>query len=251
MDITIKEMHCRSSNMIFGLLYMPAGYKEKLPAVILSHGYNSVHTDLLDMVRCLAERGFAAYCYDFCGGSSVSKSGGSSLDMSVETEISDLKAVIKMISESSFADKGRIYLYGESQGGFVSALAAAQMPDDIAGTVLLYPAFCIPDNWRGIDPEAMTEPVDFMGMKLSKKFFYGIPEYDVFEASGKFHGPVLIHHGNNDGLVDLSYAEKLHKHIPQSVLEVYEGEGHGFAPAARKLMCEKTADFLEKLAFGK
>lgn len=146
MNITIKEMPCYSREKIFGLLYTPAEYKGKLPAVILSHGYNSSHRELLDMAECLAKSGFAAYCYDFCGGSAVSKSGGSSLDMSIETEISDLKAVIKTISETDHIDTDRIYLYGESQGGFVSALTAAQIPDKIAGEVLLYPAFCIPDN---------------------------------------------------------------------------------------------------------
>lgn len=258
MNITIKEipcysreMSCYSKDKIFGLLYTPAEYKGKLPAVILSHGYNSSHRELLDMAECLAKRGFAAYCYDFCGGSAVSKSGGSSLDMSIETEISDLKAVIKAISENDFIDTDRIYLYGESQGGFVSALTAAQMPDKIAGEVLLYPAFCIPDNWLGIDPETMKGPVDFMGMKLSRTYRDGVPDYDVFEAAGRFHRPVLIHHGDSDGLVDLSYAERLHKAIPQSKLFVYHGEVHGFAPEARKLMCERTAEFLMQIAFGK
>ncbi|MCI7234248.1 MAG: alpha/beta fold hydrolase [Oscillospiraceae bacterium] len=258
MNITIKEIPCYSREMscqnrttIFGLLYTPVEYDGKLPAVILSHGYNSSHRELLDMAECLAKNGFAAYCYDFCGGSAVSKSGGSSLDMSIETEISDLKAVIKTISETDHIDTDRIYLYGESQGGFVSALTAAQIPDKIAGEVLLYPAFCIPDNWLKIDPETMKEPIYFMGMKLSRTYRDGVPDYDVFEAAGRFHRPVLIHHGDSDGVVDLSYAERLHKAIPQSKMFVYHGEGHGFAPDARKLMCERTAEFLAQLAFGK
>lgn len=258
MNITIKEIPCRSRELscrdrdiIFGLLYTPAEYKGKLPAVILSHGYNSSHRELLDMVECLAKNGFAAYCYDFCGGSAVSKSGGSSLDMSIETEIADLKAVIEMISECGFVDSERIYLYGESQGGFVSALTAAQIPDKIAGEVLLYPAFCIPDNWLKIDSKTMPETMDFMGMKLSGTYRDGVPDYDVFEAAGRFHHPVLIHHGNSDGVVDLSYSERLNKAVPQSKMFVYKGEGHGFAPDARKLMCERTAEFLAQLAFGK
>lgn len=251
MDIRSKELACKSRDIIFGLLYTPEEYSGKLPAVILSHGYNSSHRELLDMAKCLAERGFAAYCYDFCGGSAVSKSGGSSLDMSIETETNDLKAVIEMISECDFIDADRIYLYGESQGGFVSALTAAQIPERIAGEVLLYPAFCIPDNWGSVTPEEMSAHNDFMGMKLSAKFLEGLPRYDVFEAAGRFHRPVLIHHGDSDGLVDLSYAERLHKALPQSELFVYKGEGHGFAPEARRLMCERTADFLGKLAFGK
>ena len=159
MNITIKEIPCYSREMscqnrttIFGLLYTPVEYDGKLPAVILSHGYNSSHRELLDMAECLAQKGFAAYCYDFCGGSAVSKSGGSSLDMSIETEISDLIAVIKAISENDFIDTDRIYLYGESQGGFVSALTAAQMPNQIAGEVFCTPHSVFPTTGLKLTP---------------------------------------------------------------------------------------------------
>ena len=231
------------------MLYLPKEHKDRLPVVILSHGYNSSYSHVLDIAQSLAEREFAAYCYDFCGGSTLSKSGGSSADMSIETEISDLKNVISMISECSFADTERIYLYGESQGGFVSALTAAQLTDRIAGMALLYPAFCIPDNWISENPEKMTEPVDFMGMKLSRKFREGLPEYDVFEAVSRFKAPVLLLHGDNDKLVDISYSEKLCSALENCRLDVYENEGHGFSPKARKHMREAMVDFFEKLAF--
>ena len=242
-------MLCKNGDKkIFGMLYLPLEYSGRLPAVILSHGYNSSYSHILDMAQILAEKGFAAYCFDFCGGSSISKSDGSSADMSIETEISDLKNVIDMISESDFADKGRIYLYGESQGGFVSALTAAQITDRIGGMALLYPAFCIPDNWLSKDPEKMTEPVDFMGMKLSRKFRDDLPEYDVFETVSAFKKPVLLLHGDDDKLVDISYSQKLCSKLESCRLEVFENEGHGFSPKARKHMREMTADFFEKLA---
>ena len=166
MNFTATETPCKSGeNNIFGMLYLPKEHNGKIPAVILSHGYNSSYSHVLDIAQSLAERGFAAYSYDFCGGSTLSRSGGSSTDMSIETEISDLKSVIAMISECSFADTEKIYLYGESQGGFVSALTAAQMTDKIDGMALLYPAFCIPDNWLSKDSEKMPEPFEYMGME--------------------------------------------------------------------------------------
>ncbi|MDD7428418.1 MAG: alpha/beta hydrolase [Oscillospiraceae bacterium] len=249
MNYSIKEMPCKSeNNTIFGVMYLPAETTRNIPAVILSHGYNSSYSHVTDIAGMLAENGIGAYCYDFCGGSVLSKSGGSSTDMSVMTEQEDLKNVIRMIKTCGFADNERIFLYGESQGGFVSALTAAEMPADIAGMVLLYPAFCIPDNWLTKAPEDITETLDFMGMTLSDKFYREVPRYDVYEHIAAFDKPVLVFHGTSDTLVDISYSKRICKAFPNCTLDVYENEGHGFSPEARRTVCEKTADFFAKLS---
>lgn len=249
MKYSVKEIPCRNEkNNIYGELYLPVTGDEKYPVVILSHGYNSSFSHVKDIAQSLAENGTAAYCFDFCGGSVISKSDGDPLNMSIETEISDLKKVIAMISESDFSDKERIFLYGESQGGFVSALTAAQMPDSIAGMALLYPAFCIPDDWLPRDPDEMTEPVEFMGMKLSRKFRDEVPAYDVFKAVSAYDKPVLVLHGDSDRLVDKAYAEKISSSFPNCKLQIFENEGHGFSPEARRQMREMTVDFFKRLA---
>lgn len=243
-------MPCKSGeNNIFGVMYLPLERVEKMPAVILSHGYNSSYAHVADMAQCLADKGFAAYCYDFCGGSTISKSEGRSTDMSIITETKDLNNVIGMISELEYIDNEKLFLYGESQGGFVSALTAAQCPEKIAGMALLYPAFCIPDHWLKKDHEKMTEPFDFMGMKLSRKFCDELPDYDVFEEIKKFHKPVSIHHGDADGLVDMAYAERISRAFPDCRLHIYANEGHGFSAAARKILRERISGFFEDLAF--
>ncbi|MGN0692412.1 MAG: alpha/beta hydrolase family protein [Oscillospiraceae bacterium] len=248
MSYTVKEMPCQSGkNSIYGVVYLPEGVSGRIPVVMLSHGYNSSYSHVADMAEALAEKGTAAYCYDFCGGSSISKSSGSSMDMSILTEQEDLKNVIRMIKDCYFTDNEKIFLYGESQGGFVSALTAAEMKDDIAGMALLYPAFCIPDNWLSKDPEQITEPVDFMGMKLSRKFREGVPEYDVFEAVSVFDKPVLLLHGDSDSLVDISYSQKLSDALPDCSFEIYENEGHGFSPEARKRICERVPEFIRSI----
>lgn len=243
MTYTVKELHCKSGeNDIFGLAYIPETGGKKVPAAILSHGYNSSHSHILDLAECLAENGIAAYCYDFCGGSSISRSDGKSTDMSVITEQNDLKAVIEIIKGCDFSN-GQIFLYGESQGGFISALTAPDVKEDIAGIALLYPAFCIPNDWLCRDPETMTEPFDFMGMKLSKAFYDGVPRYDIYAHIGRFDKPVLLIHGDSDDLVDVSYAQKASTSFPDCQLEIYENEGHGFSPNARKKMCSRVVEF--------
>lgn len=66
---------------------------------------------------------------------------GYSIEMSVMTEVSDLEAVMEAASEWDFADESRIVLLGTSQGGIVSAIAAARHTDQVSGLVLMYPAF--------------------------------------------------------------------------------------------------------------
>lgn len=248
----IKEMMCQNgTNRIYGLAYIPQLGLNNFPAVILSHGYNSSHRDVRDIAEKIAENGMVAYCYDFCGGSSVSKSDGKSTDMSILTEQEDLTAVIKMLQSKDFIESSRIYLYGESQGGFVSALTAVQMKEDIAGMLLLYPAFCIPDHWPRSSHNDMPEVFEFMGMKLSRAFLNGLPEYDVFSYVSGFNRPVLIFHGDADRLVDLSYSERVRDALPDCTLEIYENEGHGFSAGARRDISDKIIEFLEKHALEK
>lgn len=248
LEITVREMPCRNgSNEIYGLLYTPAEAGENLPAVVLSHGYNATALDMTDMAEELARKGFAAYCYDFCGGAAASKSGGSTLDMSIMSEMSDLNSVISMLRTSGLADTERIFLYGESQGGLVSALTAAGAEHKIAGMTLLYPALCIPDNWLGVSAEDMTPYVDFMGMQLSGKFREGLPEFDIFSEIAKFSEAVLVHHGSCDSVVAAAYSEKLCSMLENCRLAIYENEGHGFSPEARRLMRMRTVGFFEGL----
>ncbi len=216
--------------------------KESGKIVIFSHGYNSTHENLADIAACLAEKGHTAVCFDFRGGGTRSKSGGSSLDMSVNSEISDLEEVVKEMESAGYS---RICLYGESQGGFVSALAAAAHPERYIGAALLYPAFCIPNDWkdrRFADKNAKT--ISFMGMELSERFLEGLPDYDVFERIKEFDKPVLIMHGDKDPLVRPSYSEKAADSFPNARLEMFAGETHGFKADARKRAASMVVDFI-------
>ena len=68
--------------------------------------------------------------------------------MMILTEKGDLLEVVKYVQSNTGVDPGKIILVGCSQGGFVSALAAAVLDAQIAGLVLQYPALCIPDDAR-------------------------------------------------------------------------------------------------------
>lgn len=240
-----EELHCAYDETdIFGTLYTPDNGRERHPTVILSHGYNCIGGDMQDIAVQLAQNGVMAYTFDYCGGSLRSSSTGDSVDMSIETEQDNLRHVIDMISEMESADSSQLYLYGESQGGFVAALTGAEMPDRIAGMFLVYPAFSIVDQWLAMNPDDMTEPFSFMGgMMLSKTFYDGVPRYDVYEHIKAFTNPVLIYQGDRDQVVNVSYAKRIDEAFPDSSLTIVEGAGHGFGGKDRTLVKDGVCGF--------
>lgn len=242
----ISEMPCEyKDRRIYGKLYMPEDRNGRLPAVIMSHGYNSSHTDLEDMARGIADSGYAVYVYDFCGGSVRSKSSGSSLEMSIATETDDLKAVISMICGLDGIDESKLFLYGESQGGYVSALTAAELGNTVRGIMLLYPAFCIRDDWEKIS-RGNPKTIDFMGMTLSDKFYKELPDCIIAQRLGECSFPAIFFHGTEDSVVNISYSRRAEEIMENAELVEYEGEGHGFSDQSRQDVLKRMKHFIER-----
>ena len=97
---------------IYGTLYKADTQSKKQPIAILSHGYNSSSEYNKYIAKSLAMSGISVYAYDFCGGSTKSKSDGESVDMSIITEKSDLNAVIDQVKAWDWVDKNNIFLIG-------------------------------------------------------------------------------------------------------------------------------------------
>lgn len=241
-----EETHCKyDCTDISGVLYMPQDSIEKHSAVIFSHGYNCIGNDMRDVAEKLAESGIVCYTFDYCGGSERSQSSGKSVDMSVTSEQENLRCVIDLISSKNFVDRNRIFLYGESQGGLVAALVGAEMPDRIAGMFLIYPAFCLVEQWRAMDPATMTEPFKFNGgTTLSRAFYDGLPKYDIFEHIKAFTNPVHIYQGDSDNVVSVECAEHIDESFPDSTLTVFEGAGHGFESNNRNKVIQELVNFV-------
>lgn len=144
----------RDDQPIYGVLCTPAEEQQKYPLVIVSHGLGTSADQTLQEAQFFAEHGFAAYAFDFCGGSDRSRSGSADGDMtkmSVLTEAADLSAVMDQLMGLDTIDNQNVFLLGMSQGGYVSAYVAAQRPEDVRALGLEYPAFaCRTDVWNCI-----------------------------------------------------------------------------------------------------
>lgn len=235
----------------------------KLPPIIISHGFMANQQTVKGYAKQFAKWGYAAYIFDFSGGCVMGgKSDGKTTDMSVLTEKEDLKAVIEYVKGCSDVDASRLVLMGCSQGGFVSALAAAELQEQVAKLILFYPALCIPDDARQgkmmfaeFDPQHIPELIKCGPMKLGRVYPEAVIEMNPFAEISEYQGPVLIVHGTEDDIVDLSYAktawityretrkEQNLSGIPCHLCTI-EGAKHGFSRESDKAAMHAVEEFM-------
>lgn len=235
----------RDGKRIYGELYVPE-CDQPMPLVILSHGYGENHTNVAGYAQGFAKCGIAACIFDFAGGSNNSKSDGDTTEMSVLTEAADLETILDELRSDPRFDQGKIYLFGQSQGGFVSTYVAGERPDDVAGLIALYPAYVIGDDTRKRvpDPDHIPETMDVMGMTLGSIYNRDALSFDIYDQMKKYDKNVLIFHGTKDSLVPVSYSEKAEATFLNAKLIRIDGADHGFSPNDAEKVLQQSIDFV-------
>lgn len=240
---TVSELWLTNgARRIYGQLYLPGDGRPTHATVILAHGYGGTHATLRDDAQRLSAAGYAAFIFDFPGGGEQSRSSGAMADMTVQSEIDDLAAIVDQIKELPQVDPGHLFLFGESQGGLVSAVVAARRPERVRGLVLLFPAFNIPDAARAWP--ARTS--DLRDLKFSAAYLAQAATMDAYRLIAPYRGPVLILHGDRDTLVPLSASQRALEAYASARLTVIPGAGHGFAGADADRVRRESLDFLGK-----
>lgn len=239
----MKQSFCcyRNGLKIVGTVFLPNNQKESLPAVIISHEFMANRFFSYPYARSLAKEGYAVFCYDFCGGGIISASDGSTAEMSVLTEVEDLKTVIAYAESLPYINKDELILMGCSQGSFVSAMVASQLGAKIKKLILFYPALSIPDDARKgkmlmaeFDPNQIPQTLHCGVMSLGKCYVEDVIEIEPYSIISDYRGDVLIVHGTADGLVDISYSRRAvtaYKEVaPERMVYLKElaGAGHIF-----------------------
>ncbi len=232
---------------VHGYFYEPD--TKEYPLIIMSHGYNGHKSDFDISAEYFANNGIGAVCYTFCGGSVRDESGFHTTEMTLFTEEEDLCAVLDEVLTWDQVKKEEIFLFGGSQGGLISAMAAADRKDDVKGLILLYPAFCIADNWnsRFKSEDDIPSKLELWGMELGNKFFRTLRGFDLHTYISRFEQPVLIMHGDRDEVVPLSYSESAAEEYEEAKLEVFAGEIHGFTDNGNRQMEAMTMYFIHDL----
>lgn len=236
----------RNGQQIYAQVYVPQNAGSPLPAVIFSHGFGGTHRVGIPYAQALAQAGYIVCCFDFCGGSPNSQSDGSTLNMSIFTEQSDLEAIMAALTQRSDVDSTNLFLMGTSQGGAVSAITAAAHPEAVRGLILLYPAFNLvaEANARYPRPEAIPDASYFLWMDVGSVYFESLLNYDIYNAAAGYTKDVLILHGDADSIVPLSSSQQALAAYPSAELKVIPDAGHGFYDTSFKLACDYTLDYL-------
>ena len=290
---------------IYGMFQVPLTFNPEwltnpegrtFPVAIECHGYNTNSNGYLSAhwANSWGSQGYIAYAFDFVGGAPGQKEnygrgvrsglkgaepwdeyGGFWDHMSVKTEVEDLDLVIDEIKKLDFVNTDYICLMGQSQGGVVCALEAAQrearredegLGSDIAGLVLIYPAFSfvndmhaqyptIADMEQALDPESGR--IFIMGANIGPDYIKDCYEWGAYdEALGAitiydmikgYSNSVLIVTGSGDTTVDPSWSYNAINQLKapygdtQSTLVLVSNALHAFdmmgtTPVKQKLM---------------
>ena len=236
MSYRTEEIWCENgSSRIYGVACIPET-EGRLPLVIFSHELGNNHEAGVRYAEQLAVRGYAAYVFDFCGGSAggtQNRSDGSNSEMSVLTEASDLSSVLDAAKAWPFVDSEKIFLLGGSQGGLVTIITGCERQDELAGMMLMYPALSAKADSQAnsyASPEEVPEDVPLFGgwMHVGRNYITDLWKVDFDQLLASYRGKLLLLHGDRDSTVDVSWSEHAAEIIPNCEFHVISGGGHEF-----------------------
>lgn len=231
---------------LFGELTLPRG-EGRFPAVILCHGFNGHFTDFPAECARWGGAGYVCYAFDFCGAQSGGKSAGRTAEEYTPlTMVEDVKAAFRDVAALPCVDPERVFLFGGSQGGLAAGLAAADeaLRDKIAGLAMYFPAFSIPENWRGA-PERHTP---LMGYSIGGAYIRAVQELNPYAVIPAFPGDVCVVAGDRDTLVTGKTVERAVRAYGEErvALTIIPGAGHGFVGEALNTAVERVLAFFEE-----
>ena len=247
---TSRELTCERDGLtIYGQLILPADADEAtpLPTLVCAHGFGGNYLKCLPYAWAMAEAGWAAYCFDFCGGGYAVRSKGNPLDMTPDTERDDLAAVIAELSNKPFVDTSCLCLLGEGQGGLVATLFAREEPDAPQAMALIHPTFNLQEQMRRTFPTKKNIPASFRhaGMRVGRQFGEVLFDTNAYQMMPGYAGDVLIVSGTDDTSVPKESLTRAVDAFPAAELSLIPGGRHVLTGPTQERAIELVRDFFE------
>ncbi|MBR6580676.1 MAG: alpha/beta fold hydrolase [Ruminococcus sp.] len=247
---TEKRIVCYvEGQKISGVMHLPEG-DGPFPTVVMIGGMGMTYTYYGSMAKKIAQGGAAAVTFD-CRGyvpNGYFSEGDFYNDMSPESCVTDILAVTDFISEYPAIDKDNIFLWGQSYGGLVTTMAAAESPDSFKGIIGVDPSYQMPDEARSQFDDETKEFIyrDGADSKIGEPLARGLMAVDIFEKMKLFNGNAIILTGTNE-TINVIYPEVFDKALtsyPNAEKVVVEGANHRFSDHMKELV-ELTVDFVK------
>ena len=245
--VPCDRAHC-GVDALPGYLRLPAG-QGPFPLAVQIPGANSVKEELHHWGSALLARGIAVLAIDGPGQGELSvKNGGAPLRLerfpAVVSAVFDWLATRPDVDASRIApiDASRIALWGQSTGGNLALLAAAEEPR-VRALVALSGGY---DFRRKSSPSA---PVD---VREEARDLYGLSTFSELRSYIRAHGsldgklgqvrcPILLVHGGQDPLVEPEEVERIRSEAGGTVdVQAYPDGGHS--------LCNRNMDMVPAMA---
>ena len=132
----------RDDKKIEGKIVFPEG-EGPYPAVVMVTGLYALYPEYERKARGFTEQGYAAVLFNFVSNADANSDKvvkDQDVTGLLRSQVMDLAAVLDSLSEVEKLDTARVFLWGHSYGGLVSAYVACRRQDDIRGMMLAEPS---------------------------------------------------------------------------------------------------------------
>lgn len=210
-------------------LDVPTG-QDKCPLVIVLHGFTGHMEErhITAVSEAMNALGFATLRAELYG---HGQSGGKFEDHNLFKWLNNVLAVTNYAKSLDFVTD--LYLCGHSQGGLTTMLAAGMMPEAFKAIIPLSPALAILRGARegmllgiSFDPAHIPERFEFDGRQLRGDYVRVAQMLYVDDAIRRYHGQVLLVHGDADETVPLADTAEAAAKYENARLAVIPGDTH-------------------------
>lgn len=227
-----KSVEIKSGNLTLrGSLHIPDKISDKIPLIILLHGFGGnktgPHFMFVKLSRLLESKGIASLRFDFAG---TGESDGEFLNMTLSGEVQDSTNILDYAKSLEFVDSKRIGVIGFSMGGAVASVLAGLRGEDVKSLCLWAPAGNMKDivinDFIGAGLEEFEKKgyYDYEGLPISRELIKDLNSIDVYAKASGYHGRILLIHGDSDEIVSLSASEKYLEYYGEKASLVVVGE---------------------------
>ena len=268
--IKITEITSKRETQIPVYIVEPSDLKEKMPLMVMNHGFMAEKTEDLRFVEVaieLAKKGIISVMGDFPGC-------GDSKEPFIEYHpancLDDITSLVDYMLNNYPIDTARMGMLGYSMGGYFTTIYQEVDPR-FKNIALWAPAIGCEESMLemfggGLSEEERNEtlktqgyvrylnPFDGKILTISAGFYRSLEERKTLRILSEFDGNILFVHGNQDATVSIEESRKAFEtatKVESKEFLIIKGADHGFGcwenePAYSEKLVKETTDFLLK-----